>query len=77
MRAKRSGLLYGLRAKDGLELIAAAASAVGCVALLVAGAFGDVSPWWCLVAVPVGVFNAVEVIGYVLVRQQEGADDGP
>jgi hypothetical protein len=77
MRTKPSDLLYGLRAKGRLELIAAGGSAAGCVVLLVAGALGGVSPWWCLVAVPLGAFNATEVVGFVMARQQTHADDRP
>ncbi|MET9914088.1 hypothetical protein ABZZ74_46505 [Streptomyces sp. NPDC006476] len=69
MSFNMSSLLYGLRAKGWMELIAAAASGVGSVALLVAGSVGAVTPLWCLVAVPLGAFNAIEVIGFVLTRQ--------
>ncbi|MFJ1602162.1 hypothetical protein ACIOHS_02115 [Streptomyces sp. NPDC088253] len=76
MRSKPPSLLYGLRANGWLELFVAGSSGVGCVGLLIAGASGTVSPWWCLVAVPLGAFNAVEVIGFVLARQGR-AENGP
>ncbi|WP_328748269.1 hypothetical protein OHT57_22440 [Streptomyces sp. NBC_00285] len=69
MESKSRSLMYGLRAKGWLELLAAGASGAGCVMLLIAGALDAVSPWWCAVAVPVGAFNAVEIAGFVLARQ--------
>jgi hypothetical protein len=69
MESRSRSLLYGLRAKGWLELVAAGFSGAGCVVLLIAGAFDAVSPWWCAVAVPLGAFNAVEVAGFVLARQ--------
>ncbi|MFJ1805730.1 MULTISPECIES: hypothetical protein [unclassified Streptomyces] len=69
MRSRSTSLLYGLRAKGWVELFVAATSGLGCAMLLVVGAVGAVSPLWCLVAVPLGTFNAVEVTGFFLTRQ--------
>ncbi|WP_328483960.1 hypothetical protein OHS71_38560 [Streptomyces sp. NBC_00377] len=69
MRSTTQTLLYGLRAKGWVELFVAASSAAGCAVLLIVAAVGSVSAWWCLVAVPLGVFNAIEVTGFVLTRQ--------
>jgi hypothetical protein len=30
---------------------------------------GSVTPWWALVAVPTGTFNAIEIIGYFKSRR--------
>lgn len=74
MKSEPPGLLYALRAKGRHELFVASSSGVGCVALLIASITGGVSPWWCLAAVPVGAFNAVEVIGYFATRRARPED---
>ncbi|MFI5823429.1 hypothetical protein ACIA8I_30685 [Streptomyces rishiriensis] len=69
MKSHPQGPLYGLRAEGRHELFVAGSSGVGCVALLISSITGGVSPWWSLVAVPVGAFNAIEVIGYFAARR--------
>lgn len=42
----------------------AGCSGLGCIAALLAVVVGQLTPWWALVLVPLGLFNAIEVIGY-------------
>ncbi|MFG2784297.1 PQQ-binding-like beta-propeller repeat protein [Streptomyces prunicolor] len=39
-------------------------SGLGCAAALITILVGQLTPWWALVLVPLGIFNAIEVIGY-------------
>jgi hypothetical protein len=62
-------MLRGLLASGPTELVVAISSALGCASLLIAAIVGSVTPWWALVAVPTGTFNAIEIIGYFKSRR--------
>lgn len=56
-------VLY-LRAEGTLGLVRSALVVVGCVVAGISVATGSLSVWWLLALVPLGLFNAVEVIGW-------------
>ena len=61
-------VLY-LRAEGPLGLLRSALVVVGCLGAVGVVIAGSLAAWWLIVIVPLGLFNLVEVIGYVRYRR--------
>ena len=61
-------VLY-LRAEGPLGLLRSALVVAGCLGAAGAVIAGSLTPWWLIVVVPLGLFNLVEVVGYVRYRR--------
>jgi hypothetical protein len=61
-------VLY-LRAEGPLGLLRSVLVVVGCLAAGGVVIAGSLAPWWLIVVIPLGLFNLVEVIGYVRYRR--------
>jgi hypothetical protein len=64
-----SNPLLWLRAEGWLGLVRSALTVAACVFGVVACALGTFSRWWLLILIPLGLFNALEVLGFIMFQR--------